>query len=80
MKHTPPSTPHVPSDPTIEPDNLLRILAHHGHTARVQDGAVQVWEEAALITHRSGRSRVEDLSAWVLAPTTVNTLGAWLGY
>lgn len=58
---------------------VVATLEQHGVETRLNDaGAVEAWEPATIIPLDG--SGVRDASAWIIVPTGVHALAAWLGY
>ena len=63
---------------TLDPALVLSILGEHGVDAyATKEGEVWAFEAATLCTITG---TVTDVSTWIVAPTTIADLKAWLGY
>lgn len=73
----------APNEP-LPTEAIIRLLAAHGVRHQIHpSGAVMAYEESAELV-RDGitpeTSSYRDTSAWVAAPTTLDTMAAFLGY
>ena len=75
---------NIDGDAIIATEDLIHILDTHGVRTKLDpEGTVFAWEESATIVNSgsvTAEATYRDSSEWVPAPTTWNTLIAWLGY